>query len=232
MMVTPLLMAGGAFLCFEGCEKILHSWLHRDQADAAAREHCRAALNPSVNLAELERDKVKGAIRTDFILSAEIIVIALGTLADASATVRVAVLSCVSIAMTVGVYGLVAAIVKLDDAGLWLSERARQHGSALQLRLGQTLLVLAPRLMRFLSVAGTSAMFLVGGGILSHGIGPVHHMAALIPDRVAAWPLAPVWSMLLPLALDALVGVLTGLAVVACVLGVHKIKPASSRGSR
>ena len=232
MLVTPLLMIGGAFLCSEGSEKILHAWLHREEAEAEAREHCEAARNVTVDLAELERDKIKGAIRTDFILSAEIIVIALGTLADASLTLRIGVLSTVAVAMTVGVYGLVAGIVKLDDAGLWLSARGRQAGgSPLQLRLGEALLALAPRLMRFLSVAGTIAMFLVGGGILAHGIGPLHHVAGLIPGWVAGWPLASLWSGLLPVLLDAVVGVLAGLLIVAIVAGVQALRPAKEEGS-
>jgi predicted DNA repair protein MutK len=227
ILVTPLLMLGGAFLCFEGCEKILHAWLHREEAEAESREHCRAALDTRVDLAALERDKIRGAIRTDFILSAEIIVIALGTLADASLTLRIAVLSTVAIGMTVGVYGLVAAIVKLDDAGLWLSARGREAGgSALQLRLGEALLALAPRLMRFLSVAGTIAMFLVGGGILSHGIGPLHHLAGLIPGWVAAWPLAGVWSVLLPVLMDALVGIVAGLVIVGVVTAAQSLRRA------
>jgi predicted DNA repair protein MutK len=232
-VVTPLLMAGGAFLCFEGSEKILHVWLHRDQAAVAAREHCRAAMDASIDMAVLERDKIKGAIRTDFILSAEIIVIALGTLADAGLTLRIIVLSNVAIGMTVGVYGLVAAIVKLDDAGLWLSARSGQPGgSALHGWLGRALLVCAPRLMRFLSVAGTVAMFLVGGGILSHGIGPVHRVAGLMSEKAAGWPLATVWTGLLPVALDAIVGVLTGLGIVACVQGIQRLKTARSGGVR
>lgn len=223
-LVTPLLMVGGAFLCFEGCEKILHAWLHREEFEAQTRQHCQAVRDAGVDLAALERDKIKGAIRTDFVLSAEVIVIALGTISEASTAQRIAVLSTVAIGMTVGVYGLVAGIIKLDDAGLWLSARGRKpRGFAVQLFLGQALLALAPRLMRFLSVAGTIAMFLVGGGILSHGLGPVHHLAERISALVAAWPFARGWSLCLLALLDAGVGVLTGLMLVAAVAVVRRL---------
>jgi predicted DNA repair protein MutK len=232
MLVTPLLMIGGAFLCFEGCEKLFHAWLHKDEAEAEAREHCRAAFDTRIDLAALEREKIKGAIRTDFILSAEIIVIALGTMAEADLSLRVAVLSTVAVAMTVGVYGLVAAIVKMDDAGVWLTARgSRGAGVAWQRRLGQALLSLAPRLMRFLSVAGTIAMFLVGGGILSHGVAFIHHFAGTIPSLVAGWPLATAWAFLLPVLLDALVGILAGAVIVAIVTAAGKLKPKPARGA-
>jgi predicted DNA repair protein MutK len=225
IVVTPLLMIGGAFLCFEGCEKILHAWLHREEAEAERREHCRAAIDTSVDLAALERGKIKAAVRTDFVLSAEIIVIALGTLVDASSSVRVAVLCTVALGMTVGVYGVVAGIVKIDDAGLWLSARGRQPGGfTLQLRLGRFLVAVAPSLMRFLSVAGTLAMFLVGGGILVHGIAPLHHLQALVPAWVSAWALAAMWSVLLPMLLDAGVGLLAGLFLVGIFTGVKRLQ--------
>jgi len=227
MVVIPLLMLGGAFLCFEGCEKILHAWLHRADVEGERREHCRAVADSSVDLAALERDKIKAAIRTDFVLSAEIIVIALGTLVGTSLSARIAVLSTVAIGMTVGVYGLVAGIVKIDDAGLWLVARGRLPGGfALQRTLGKILLVVAPGLMRFLSVAGTLAMFLVGGGILVHGIAPVHHLVGLVPTWVSAWPLAAIWTVLLPLLMDAGTGLLVGLLLVGIVTGLQRLKSA------
>jgi predicted DNA repair protein MutK len=171
-LVIPLLMIGGAYLCYEGFEKIAHRLLHSKEEDAAHREeHVRALADPSVDLVALERDKIKGAIRTDFILSAEIVVISLGTVAEAGFATRVGVLSGISILMTVGVYGLVAGIVKLDDAGIYLSRKSNGFAQA----TGAAILRIAPWLMKGLSVAGTAAMFLVGGGILVHGIPLLHH---------------------------------------------------------
>jgi uncharacterized protein len=170
--ILPLLMLGGLFLCFEGVEKLAHKFLHSQKEDDAHHaELTKALADPSVDMVAFERDKIKGAIRTDFILSAEIIVISLGTVADKSLGIQASVLTGISLLMTVGVYGLVAGIVKMDDAGLWLSRQA----GAVQRSAGAFLLVAAPALMKFLAIAGTAAMFLVGGGILVHGIGPLHH---------------------------------------------------------
>lgn len=169
--VTPLLMVGGAFLCFEGVEKLAHRFLHsaaEDEAHHAALQ--QALVNPAVDLVALEQDKIKGAVRTDFILSAEIIAITLGTTAGAPLLQQFSVLASVALVMTVFVYGLVAGIVKLDDLGLALSRR----GGALR-GLGLGILQAAPWLMKGLSVAGTAAMFLVGGGILVHGLPALHH---------------------------------------------------------
>jgi hypothetical protein len=176
--ITPLLMIGGAFLCYEGFEKIAHRLLHsRDERAAERAAHAQAVADPGVDLVAVERAKIKGAIRTDFILSAEIVVIALGIIAEAPLITRIAVLVTIAILMTVGVYGLVAGIVKLDDAGLYLQGRA---GEGMMVRaqraLGRALLAGAPWLMKFLSVAGTAAMFLVGGGILAHGFVPLGHL--------------------------------------------------------
>ena len=161
--VTPLLMLGGAFLCFEGFEKLAHRFLHADD-DAHARQ-IDALSDPSVDMVAFERDKISGAVRTDFILSAEIIAITLGTVATASFAEQVVVLAGIAIIMTIGVYGVVAGIVKLDDAGLALSKSA--NGAAQ--RIGRAILAVAPWLMKSLSVVGTAAMFMVGGGILTHG---------------------------------------------------------------
>ena len=163
--ITPLLMLGGAFLCFEGFEKVFHKLFHKDEEEAHHAEHVAAVADPAVDLVALEKEKIKGAIRTDFILSAEIIVISLGAIAAATLATRVGVLIAVAVIMTVGVYGLVAGIVKIDDAGLALSKTG--GGAA---ALGKALLFGAPWLMKGLSIAGTAAMFLVGGGILAHGI--------------------------------------------------------------
>jgi uncharacterized protein len=171
-LITPLLIVGGLFLCFEGVEKLAHKFLHSQQEDDARHAELTQALaNPNADLAAVERDKIKGAIRTDFILSAEIIVIALGTVAGKDLPTQVAVLVGIAILMTVGVYGLVAGIVKLDDLGLFLSKR----GGA-QAALGRGILRAAPWLMKALSIAGTAAMFLVGGGIVVHGVPVLHHL--------------------------------------------------------
>ena len=206
--ITPLLMLGGLFLCFEGAEKLLHAVLHHK--DEVARHHAelvRAVNDEQVDLVAFDRDKIKGAIRTDFILSAEIIVITLGTVAAASFARQVSVLVGISILMTVGVYGLVAGIVKLDDAGLHLSRQA----SAWKQALGRGLLQAAPWLMKALSVLGTAAMFLVGGGILVHGVPVLGHG---IEDFAATlgW-VGPLVSSLV----GAVVGLLAGGVVVAVV---------------
>ena len=170
--VTPLLMLGGAYLCFEGFEKIAHKFLHSKDEDAAEHSARSEALaDPNIDLVAYEKDKIKGAVRTDFILSAEIIAITLGTVADAPLAQQIIVLSGIAIVMTIGVYGLVAGIVKLDDLGLWLTKK----GSGAAQAIGNGILWAAPYMMKSLSVIGTLAMFLVGGGILVHGIAPLHH---------------------------------------------------------
>jgi predicted DNA repair protein MutK len=182
-LVTPLLMVGGAYLCFEGFEKLAHKFLHRGE-DAAHEEALMQALaDPSVDLVALEKDKIQGAIRTDFILSAEIIAITLGTVQAAPWSTQFAVLAGVALLMTVGVYGLVAAIVKMDDAGLYLSRRpSSREGGGVVHAFGRGLVRAAPLLMKALAVLGTAAMFLVGGGILVHGIPALHHA---IPESFA-----------------------------------------------
>jgi predicted DNA repair protein MutK len=214
-LVTPLLMIGGAFLCFEGIEKLAHKLLHKQEEEAHRAELREAVADPQVDLMALERDKVKGAIRTDFILSAEIIVISLGTVATAAFGTRVAVLVGISLLMTVGVYGLVAGIVKLDDAGLHLTRR----GSSAARSLGRGLLAMAPVLMKLLSIAGTAAMFLVGGGILSHGIPPLHHFAEGLAHRLGAA------GAIATTLLDALVGVVAGAVVFGGVSLVKRLLP-------
>jgi len=178
--VTPLLMIGGGFLCFEGFEKVAHK-LHRNdgEADGEAEAHraelSSAVANPALDLVALEKEKIKGAVRTDFVLSAEIVAIALGTVATAPFATQVAVLVGLSILMTVGVYGLVAGIVKLDDLGLYLSRAEPGESPGARAKLGVGIIKVAPYLMKALSVAGTVAMFLVGGGILTHGVHAICH---------------------------------------------------------
>ena len=170
--VLPLLMLGGLYLCLEGVEKLAHKWLHDAAADEAHHaEQLAALMDAGTDLAALEKEKIKGAIRTDFVLSAEIIVIALGTVAGQPFTTQATVLAGVGLLMTVGVYGIVAAIVKIDDLGLYLLQKPAAAAQA----VGRSLLLAAPRLMKTLTVVGTAAMFLVGGSILVHGLPPVHH---------------------------------------------------------
>ena len=219
--VTPLLMVGGAFLCFEGFEKVAHKFLHAPHEDAAEREsHAQANANPAVDLVVFEKDKVKGAVRTDFILSAEIIAITLGTVATAPFAQQVAVLSSIAIIMTVGVYGLVAGIVKLDDLGLWLSGKA----SSLARALGAGIVESAPWLMKGLSIAGTAAMFLVGGGILVHGVPALHHAVEGVAAAAGQWPAGGVWKVIAENLLNAVIGIVAGGLVLAGVKLVQRLR--------
>ena len=205
-LITPLLMIGGAFLCYEGVEKLAHKFLHsKQEEDSHHAELLRAVQDENVDMVAFEKDKIKGAIRTDFILSAEIIVISLGTVAQEAFSRQLAVLVAISAIMTVGVYGLVGGIVKLDDLGLALS----RAGTGIKAAIGRGLLVGAPYLMKFLSIAGTAAMFLVGGGILVHGIPALHHLVEPLLGGSLGW--------LVSLLYDALVGIAAGAVVLAVV---------------
>lgn len=226
--VTPLLMVGGAFLCFEGFEKLAHKFLHSAAEQATAREALSSALaDPAVDLCAVEKDKIRGAIRTDFILSAEIVAITLGTVQSSPFVTQLTVLGGIAVAMTVGVYGLVAGIVKLDDGGLYLSRQARDGAmSRLQRSVGRGILRSAPWLMKGLSVAGTIAMFLVGGGILTHGVPVLDHAIETLAAQAAT--LAGFLAAVTPLLADALVGVLAGALVLGGVMLVKKALPAPS----
>jgi len=218
--VTPLLMIGGAFLCYEGFEKLAHRLLHSKAEDAGhQKERLQALADPAVDLVALEKDKIKGAVRTDFILSAEIIAITLGTVQDSAFATQLTVLSGIAVLMTVGVYGLVAGIVKLDDGGLYLSKK---DGFLRSLGLG--ILATAPWLMKGLSVAGTAAMFLVGGGILTHGVPALDHAIEALAARTG-----PVLGVVTPLLADALVGIVAGALVLATVSLVKKLLPKRAR---
>ena len=219
-LVTPLLMVGGAFLCYEGAEKLAHRFLHSKEEDAAHKAKLREAVKvPEIDMLALEKDKIKGAIRTDFILSAEIIAITLGAVANATFTTQVAVLVGMAILMTVGVYGFVAGIVKLDDLGLWLASRPR----ALSQAMGRGIVAFAPWLMKGLSVAGTVAMFLVGGGILVHGV-PALSLA--IEGMVAQH--GAVAKAVLPTLADGLVGLVSGAIVLAVVTAFQRLRGAKA----
>jgi predicted DNA repair protein MutK len=220
--VTPLLMVGGAYLCYEGFEKIAHKLWPPICADIAEhRGHVQALADPEIDLVAFEREKIKGAVRTDFVLSAEIIAITLGTVATASFGKQVMVMSTIAILMTAGVYGFVAAIVKLDDGGLYLY-RTGGDGLPGQLRrlLGRGMLKAAPALMKTLSFVGTLAMFTVGGGILTHGLSFLHEPILHLAQAVGAIPgVGGVAAAVTPTLLDALAGLVAG----AVVLGVGKV---------
>ena len=211
--VTPLLMIGGFYLCLEGDEKLAHKYLHSAAEDAAHHAAEWAALSDdSVDLVAFEAEKIGGAIRTDFVLSAEIIVIALGTVADQSLSTQLAVLASIGLIMTVGVYGIVAAIVKMDDLGFYLLKKP----SAAAHFVGKSLVLAAPKLMQALTVIGTAAMFMVGGGILSHGLPPVHHGIAQLAG------MAGMLSGIVSLVLDVVVGLVGGALALVVVKGFAK----------
>ena len=217
-LITILLVIGGLYLCFEGAEKLLHKFFasHGDHEDSEARLHKLA--DTSVDLVAMEKDKIKGAIRTDFILSAEIVVITLGSIQDADLFSQILILSGLSIAFTVGVYGLVAAIVKMDDFGLYLLRKSLTGSfNTVQRLSGRFMLTAAPALMKFLSIAGTIAMFLVGGGILTHSIGVLHHVAE------AAVSLAPAVDWLVSILFDGVAGVIAGAIIALAVQAWGKL---------
>lgn len=221
--VTPLLMVGGAFLCFEGFEKLAHKFMHsKGEDDAHHKELLTALSDPKQDLVAYEQDKIKGAIRTDFVLSAEIIAITLGTVARAPFLTQVAVLVGIAVIMTIGVYGIVGGIVKLDDGGLALSRKTGAGGfAAMQRGLGKGILRAAPYLMKFLSIAGTAAMFLVGGGILTHGVPVLQHWIEAFAASLGS-PL----SAITPMLINAFAGVIAGAIVLAGVSVVKKLFPA------
>lgn len=213
--ITPLLMIGGAFLCFEGVEKVLHTLESRKhKEDPAERQRRLEALAAQDPLA-FEKDKIKGAVRTDFILSAEIVAITLGIVAEAPLLNQVLVLSGIALVVTIGVYGLVGLIVKLDDMGYWLAEKTSMLAQA----LGKGLLVVAPWLMKSLSVVGTLAMFLVGGGIVVHGIAPLHHAIEQFAQQQNT-----VVALILPTLLNLVLGFIIGAIVVLLVKAVARMR--------
>lgn len=220
-LITPMLMFGGAFLCYEGFEKLAHKYLHKKEEDEAHHEELvEAVANPEVDLVEFEQEKIKGAIRTDFILSAEIIVITLGAAAEADLIGRLAVLSIIAISITVGVYGLVAGIVKLDDAGLYLSlKEGDSVFRKFQRSFGRTVLAAAPKFMKTLSVVGTAAMFLVGGGILLHGLPGAHDFIHHIEQSLASVPsIGGALKAIGPTIVNGFAGILAGAILVPIVM--------------
>ena len=221
-LITPLLMIGGAFLCYEGCEKLVHKFFRKEEQEHEHRETLKAVADPAVDLVAFEKQKIKGAIRTDFILSAEIIVISLGAVQSATFGVQVAAICTIAVLMTIGVYGLVAGIVKLDDAGLYLAKTDPQaSGAGARIALGKGILFLAPWLMKTLSVVGTAAMFLVGGGILVHGIPGSHDWVHHLQEMVGAV------SWLVPLLVNLIGGLVAGAMVLAVVTMVGRLRSAT-----
>ena len=230
--IIPLLMIGGAYLCFEGFEKLAHQFLHSKKEDKSHEAQLVLALSsPDVDMVAFEKDKIKGAIRTDFILSAEIIVIALGTVAAATFMQQIVVVTCIAVVMTAGVYGLVAGIVKLDDAGLyWMKKTGTSFFKKMQRAIGAKLLGAAPYLMRALSVIGTAAMFMVGGGILAHGVDFLHHNIEHIAEVTHALPVVgSVLAVILPMLLNAIIGIIAGGLILLATISMAKFKLFSSK---
>lgn len=224
--ITPILMIGGAYLCYEGFEKIAHSLLASPAEEEAEHDALIEAFhNPDIDLEAFEKEKIKGAIRTDFILSAEIIVIALGTVADKDLLTQTIVISGIAVAITIGVYGIVAAIVKMDDAGLYLVQNAAEGKKGVWKRtLGNALLSFAPKLMKILTVVGTAAMFLVGGSILLHGVPNAHHWIETTVKAANTIPIAGgMIGGLTPLLMDAAAGIIAGGIVMGGVGAVSAI---------
>lgn len=217
--VTPLLMLGGLFLCYEGVEKLFHQWLNHDEADYSKPQNL-IGQDESMSLETSEKEKIKGAVRTDFVLSAEIIVITLGTVATAAFSKQVMVLSGIAVIMTIGVYGLVAGIVKLDDGGLYLIKCQGNHlMSTLKRKLGIGILAFAPYMMKTLSVVGTAAMFLVGGAILTHGIPSVHHWI----EHIGSTFNNSFLQMVAPALLNAAFGIVAGIVTLIAILTIKRL---------
>lgn len=229
--ILPLLMIGGIYLCYEGVEKLFHAWLHRSEAEHEERK--QAISDPDVDMVSFERTRIRAAIRTDFILSAEIVVIALGIIRSEPLMVRIGVLSAVGVVMTVGVYGLVSAIVKIDDLGLHLASRkgATLYDRSMQ-RLGEGLIIFAPWLLRFLSVAGTIAMFLVGGGIVTHNVDWLHHISESITHAVSEVPLIGTLAWALGGHIfDTLFGIAAGAVALVVVSAAQRLFSVVSGGN-
>lgn len=222
--ITPILMVGGAYLCYEGFEKIAHPFLASREEEEHQHQLIEAFHNPDIDLETFEKEKIQGAVRTDFILSAEIIAIALGTVADKDIMTQTIVVSGIAIAITIGVYGIVAAIVKMDDVGLHLLQNAPEgKRGILHRNVGQGLLSFAPKLMKILTVVGTAAMFLVGGSILLHGLPDAHHIietAVQTAENVPA--IGNVLGWMTPVLLDAVAGIVAGGIVMGTVEIISK----------
>jgi len=225
-LINPLLMLGGLFLCYEGVEKVLHTIMHKK---ASTQEEAKAELDSEeLDLANFEKEKIKGAVRTDFILSAEIVVISLGTVATATLMTKVSVLSIIAVVMTIGVYGLVGMIVKIDDLGLYLTKQT----TSFKQTIGRGLLAFAPILMKLLSIVGTIAMFLVGGGIINHTIPLLHHLTEDTVDHVETIPaVGNIIGALTPTLINFGIGLVAGAIVLLIVSLIQKMWPKKASGS-
>lgn len=230
-VITPLLMLGGAYLCFEGFEKLAHKYMHTPTEIEAHEAELEYALEDhQIDLVSFEKDKIKGAITTDFVLSAEIIVIALGSAAHETISKQALVVSLIAIIMTVGVYGIVAGIVKLDDLGLHLMlKKGKSVYKQLVRKLGENLVTVTPYLMRSLSVVGTAAMFMVGGGILVHGVPFLHHAVEHVSNNLDSIPtFGSLFASTSTMLINAIVGVIAGGLVLAAVSLITKLKKKNS----
>ena len=221
-LIQPLLILGGCYLCFEGFEKVFAKYLHPGEEDTTAAQVVSALRNPDIDLVEFEQEKIKGAIRTDFVLSAEIIVISMGTVQDTAFITQVFTVITMAVLMTIGVYGLVAGIVKLDDAGLHLTQTA--DGNKFRAWAGERILDFAPYLMKGLSIVGTAAMFLVGGGIILHGIAPLHHVLEMLLVSIETLPAGSALTLLMTLVANALTGLIAGGVLVALLTLFNRIR--------
>jgi predicted DNA repair protein MutK len=232
-LITILMVIGGLFLCFEGFEKVFHKFFSRSETDKQQKEESHhnkllALADGSVDLVEFEQEKIKGAIRTDFILSAEIVVIVLGTVQEAAFGIQVAVVSGLALAITIGVYGLVAGIVKLDDLGLYLLRKSVSGGfNGIQRSLGRGLLIFAPALMKMLTIVGTIAMFLVGGGILVHSFDWLHKQVHHLVEYLAGL-LGSIAEIIVPIITEGIVGIIAGGLVLLLVSFVQSFKKTST----
>lgn len=225
-LINPLLMLGGLFLCYEGVEKVLHTIMHKKASTSEEAE--KEFNNEELDLEAFEKEKVKGAIRTDFILSAEIVVISLGTVATAALMTKISVLSIIAVVMTLGVYGLVGVIVKIDDLGLYLTKQA----ASFKQTLGRWLLAFAPLLMKLLSIVGTIAMFLVGGGIINHTIPLLHHITEDTVDHLETIPaVGNIIGALTPTLMNFVIGMIAGAVVLLIVSLIQKIWPKKASNS-
>ncbi len=221
-LIQPLLILGGCYLCFEGFEKVFAKYLHPGEEDTTAAQVVSALRNPDIDLVEFEQEKIKGAIRTDFVLSAEIIVISMGTVQDAAFITQVFTVITMAVLMTIGVYGLVAGIVKLDDAGLHLTQTA--DGNKFRAWAGERILDFAPYLMKGLSIVGTAAMFLVGGGIILHGNAPLHHVLQVLLVSIETLPGGSALPLLTTLVANAVTGLIAGGVLVALLTLFNRIR--------
>ena len=225
IVIMPLLMLGGAYLCYEGCEKVWHKFNHKDKQKNQHEKRGEALQDENIDIAIYEKDKIKGAIRTDFILSAEIIIIALGTVAEQPISTQISVLVFIAMLMTVGVYGLVAGIVKIDDGGLLLiKDKSVNLWGKTKRALGYFMIAFAPKLMKFLAFAGTVAMWLVGGSLITHGVPSFHHYIELATTMATHAPiLSRVLVIITPLLIDLLVGFILGAILVCLSLALTKV---------